>query len=208
MTALDLMGWVGSAILVWSLLQTRILRLRVINLVGSAILIVFNALVGVWPMVGLNVVLVVINLVFLRALLMSRHSATSYTVVQVEPDDAYLGYLIECHAKDIATFNPGFAPGAALSGEAYLILHGEETVGYVLLHDAGSGVAQIDLDYVTPRYRDFTPGEFVFRRSRLLAEKGYTRVVTAPGEPGSYYPSIGFERVAGAYELDLTRSAA
>ena len=42
MSLLDLVGWVGSAILVWSLLQTRVLRLRLINLVGSLILVAFN----------------------------------------------------------------------------------------------------------------------------------------------------------------------
>ena len=42
LSLLDLVGWVGSAILVWSLLQTRVLRLRLINLVGSLILVAFN----------------------------------------------------------------------------------------------------------------------------------------------------------------------
>ena len=206
MSLLDLVGWVGSAILVWSLLQTRILRLRLINLVGSLILVAFNIGVGVWPMVGLNTVLVGINLFYLRALLRSRHSTTSYAVVEVEPDDAYLGYLLGCHATDIREFSADFRPDAPRTGEAYLILRDEETVGYVLLHDAGSGVAQIDLDYVTARYRDFTPGEFVFRTSRLLVDKGYTRVVSAPGAEGAYYAGIGFERVGDRYRLDLAAS--
>lgn len=203
MSVLDLVGWIGSAILVWSLLQTRILRLRVINLVGSLILVGFNVGVGVWPMVGLNVVLVVINLVYLRALLATRHSATSYAVVEVAPDDPYLGYLLTCHAADVAGFTPGFDVAAPRTGEAYLILHADETVGYVLLHGTGGGVAQIDLDYVTARYRDFTPGEFVFRRSTLLADRGYTKVVSPPTGAGPYYESIGFTAVGDAYELEL-----
>jgi len=63
---LDLVGWAGSALLVWSLLQTRILRLRVINLIGSLVLVFFNGALRVWPMVGLNVVLSVINVFYLR----------------------------------------------------------------------------------------------------------------------------------------------
>lgn len=208
MTVLDMVGWIGSAILVWSLLQTRILRLRLINLVGCLILIAFNAIAGVWPMFGLNVVLALINLYYLRSMMASRHSVSSYAVVQVDTADAYLRYLMALHAADISTFTPGFDPAQERSGEAYLILRGDETVGYVLLHDAGSGVAQIDLDYVTPRYRDFTPGEFVFRRSRLLADKGYVRVVSPRGTSASYYRSIGFSEVGDAYELDLTRSGA
>jgi hypothetical protein len=29
-------------------------------------------------------------------------------------------------------------------------------------------VARVGLDHVTPKYRDFTPGEFVWRRSDML----------------------------------------
>ena len=46
------------------------------------------------------------------------------------------------------------------------------------------------LDYVTPRYRDFSPGEFVWRRSGLLRERGIQRVVTPPGMVGAYYDRL------------------
>ena len=209
MSLIDLVGWVGSAILVWSLLQSRILRLRLLNLVGSAILLTFNAIIGVWPMVGLNAVLCLINLVYLQRMLGSRHSAASYAVVEARPDDPYLRHLLTEHAADITKFNPGLDVDALLAeragtGEAYLVLRGDETVGYVLLHDAGAGVAQIDLDYVTERFRDFTPGEFVFRRSQLLAERGYTSVVTGRGVSAPYYEKIGFTPMGDVFELALT----
>ena len=73
MTWLDVVGWAGSGLLVWSLLQTRLLRLRALNLVGCLVLIGFNAAVHVWPMVGLNVVLAGINLWYLAGMLATRH---------------------------------------------------------------------------------------------------------------------------------------
>ena len=54
---LDILGWGGSALLVFSLLQASVLRLRTLNLVACVILLVFNAMIGVWPMVGMNAVL-------------------------------------------------------------------------------------------------------------------------------------------------------
>ncbi len=83
MTPLDLLGWVGSGLLVWSLLQNRLLRLRALNLVGCLVLIGFNAAVRVWPMVGLNVVLAGINVWYLAGLLATRHDQRRYQVVQV-----------------------------------------------------------------------------------------------------------------------------
>ncbi len=78
---LDLIGWAGSALLVWSLLQTRILRLRVINLIGCFVLIFYNGVLHVWPMVGLNVMLAIINIVYLRKLWATRHDDAAYSVV-------------------------------------------------------------------------------------------------------------------------------
>ena len=43
---LDLFGWIGSALLIVSLLQTRVLRFRLLNLAASFILVVFNALLA------------------------------------------------------------------------------------------------------------------------------------------------------------------
>ena len=94
---LELVGWAGSALLVWSLLQTRIVRLRALNLVGCVILIGYNTAVGVWPMVGLNVVLAVINIVYLYKLLTTRHDQAAYQVVRVRTDDEFLAHTLRVH---------------------------------------------------------------------------------------------------------------
>jgi hypothetical protein len=49
------LGWISSALLVYWVLQTRTLRLRLFNGVASALLVIFNAAIAVWPMVALNV---------------------------------------------------------------------------------------------------------------------------------------------------------
>jgi hypothetical protein len=198
---LDLIGWAGSALLVWSLVQTRILRLRVFNLIGCLVLIFFNAALQVWPMVGLNIVLAVINIYYLRTMLSTRHDDQAYAVVEVNPDDAFLTHILDMHAEDIERFNPGFKrSGKEL---ACVIMHGDELAGVVLLYDYGQGTAQIELDYVTQRFRDFTPGEFVYKRSGLFAEHGFRRVVTPPGMVSPYYGRIGFQRVGDVYVLEM-----
>ena len=67
MLAVEVLGWVGSALLVYSVLQTRILRLRLFNGVASALLVIFNAAIAVWPMVALNVTLTTINALYRAA---------------------------------------------------------------------------------------------------------------------------------------------
>ena len=81
MSWLDALGWAGSALLIFSLMQARVLRFRVLNLVACLILIVFNALLGIWPMVAMNIALSAINLWFIRSLVATRHDDSAAALV-------------------------------------------------------------------------------------------------------------------------------
>ncbi len=199
---LDALGWGGSALLVYSLLQQRVLRFRTLNLVAGFVLVAFNAMVGVWPMVALNAVTGAINLWFILQLRRQRHDAASFEVIEVGVDDQYLRHVLGTHAADIKEHQPTF-PGRALPGqEAFVIAKGDETVGVVVIERDGD-IARVRLDYVTPKYRDFTPGEFVWRRSDLLCQRGYRHVMTSPDIVAPYYDKIGFRSHGRGYVLDL-----
>ena len=199
---LDVLGWGGSALLVYSLLQSSVLRLRVLNAIACVILIVFNAMLEVWPMVGMNTVLVAINAIFIVRMLSERHDETAYEVLQVSPTDEYLRHVLRVHRADILRFNPEFVHDPSETHDAFLVQKADETVGVVLLREEGE-TAHVLLDYVTPRYRDFSPGEFVWRRSGLLAERGIRRVVTPHGMVGAYYDRLGFRRDGKSWVMDI-----
>jgi hypothetical protein len=200
---LDVLGWGGSALLVYSLLQSRVLRFRVLNLAACVILVVFNALVGVWPMVGMNAVLCAINVWFIVQLLRDRHDVEAFEVLEVRGDDEYLRHVLRVHGADILRFNPEFVHDPTAEGQdAFLIQKGDETVGVVLLRADGD-TAHVLLDYVTPRFRDFSPGEFVWRRSGMLADHGYRRVVTSPTMVAPYYDKLGFQPDGTSWVLAL-----
>ena len=202
---LDLIGWSGSALLIYSVMQARVLRFRVLNLAASAILGGFNAALEIWPMVAMNAALCLINAWHIHALARGRHNEDAYQVLDVDPRDAYLNHVLRVHAADIVRFQPDFTwDRSHLDISAFLVLRADETVGVVILRDVGDGVAHVILDYVTPRFRDFSPGEFVWRRSRVLRDLGITRVITAPKMVGAYYERFGFtRRDDGAYEREL-----
>ena len=199
---LDILGWGGSALLVYSLLQANVLRLRVLNAIACVILIVFNAALAVWPMVGMNTVLVAINAFFIVRLLRDRHDETAYAVLGVSPTDEYLRHVLRVHGADILKFNPEFVHDPSETHDAFLVLKGDETIGVVLLREDGD-TAHVLLDYVTPRYRDFSPGEFIWRQSGMLSSHGYRRVITSPEMVSPYYDRVGFHRVGHSWVLEL-----
>lgn len=200
---LDVLGWGGSALLIYSLLQTSVLRLRVLNLVACIVLTVFNALLAVWPMVGMNLALVAINAWFIATLVRQRDDEAVYEVLGVSPSDEFLRHVLRVHEDEIRRFNPDFVHDpAADDHEAFLVQKGDETVGVVLVRLEGQ-TARVILDYVTPRYRDFSPGQFVWRRSNILAGLGIKRVVTPPGMVSPYYDKLGFRREGDSYVLEV-----
>ena len=55
------LGWIGSGLLVVSLTQRDLRRLRAINLAASLVLLAFNLTIGLGSMIALNIVLAVVN---------------------------------------------------------------------------------------------------------------------------------------------------
>lgn len=205
MSWVDALGWAGSALLIYSLLQQRVLRFRLLNFAASLVLTAFNVILEIWPLVAMNVVLGMINLYFIRRLLSERHDPTSYIVLEVDPDDAYLKHVLHVHEQDIRKHFPNLRWSEKPEGRSsFLVQRGDETVGVVLVRDAGDGVAQVEVDYVTQRFRDFSPGEFVYRRSGLFREHGFRQVLTPPGMVGAYYDRLGFTKRGTSYVLDVS----
>lgn len=202
---LELFGWIGSALLIISLLQTRVLRFRILNLAASLILVLFNALLAVWPMVGMNAAVCAINIYFIYRLLRDWRSEAAYQVLEVGPNDAYLRHFLQVHQADIERHQPGFAAAQRSEDDlAFLVQNGDETVGVVLIRGEAT-VAQVLLDYVTPRYRDFSPGEFVWRQAGQLRNRGFRKVVTPQSMLTPYYDRLpqDWRPVGTAYELTL-----
>lgn len=204
-----MLGWAGSALLVVSVMQTRILRLRLLNLAATIALLIFNWGISVWSMVAMNVVLAALNVYYIVRLQREhRRDGTAYEIVPVEHDDPVLAAFLRRNGADIARYHPSFRPaGVGARSSAFLIQHGNESAGVIVLHDAGEAAAQIDLDYVTQRFRDFSPGAFVFHESGLLASKGFRRVFTPPGLPGAYYARIGFVPAGDRWMLEVAPAA-
>jgi len=209
---LEVIGWAGSILIIVSLTQARVLRFRVLNLVGALLATGYNAVIGVWPFAAMNAVISVIDLYWLWRLTRERHDDDVYAVVEVSSDDAYLRHILRVHSDDITQFQPAFeleAPAASESERAsFLVVRGDETVGVVVVRGVGDGVGRVELDWVTPRFRDFTPGEFVYRRSGVFASHGFRSLVVEPGPKSTeYLERVGFRSTDGVWQRQVDVAA-
>lgn len=70
----EILGWSGSALLIFGLLQKQMLPLRFLSLVAALILVTYNLLIESWPMVAMNVVIFAINAVRFQQSLRERRA--------------------------------------------------------------------------------------------------------------------------------------
>lgn len=196
----EVIGWIGSAVIVYSMMQVRILRLRLINLVGSLISLAYATAIQAWPLAGLNGVLAAIQIYHLVKIFRARHDAASFEVIVVRPQGELVRHLLERHGDELRALHPRFREPTD-STLAFVTLS-EETIVGLLLATIEGDVAHLDVDYVTPTYRGLTPGEFVFRRSSVWREAG-VRLVRVSDDGPDYYTSIGFTRGPDGFSLVL-----
>lgn len=196
----EIVGWLGSGIIVASMLQQRITRLRLVNLAGCLVSIAYATAITAWPLAGLNLVLAGIQVYHLRRLWRSRHDPGSYRAVVVAPSDGVVQHVLARHAAEIARYFPNFH-GPQQAQLAFLVLADDVIAAVVLARQRGE-VAELDLDYATPAYQDLSPGKFIFQQARFWRDAGISVVRTAPNGP-DYYRRIGFTQVAGRFELTL-----
>ncbi len=58
---LEIFGYIGTALVVISMMMTSITKLRIVNMSGSVISAIYAGICGTWPIVVMNVCLFAIN---------------------------------------------------------------------------------------------------------------------------------------------------
>lgn len=198
---LEVIGWLGSALLVFSVLQTKFMRFRILNGVASFVLVVYNAVLGVWPMVGMNAVLVVIDLWFIIKLRGDVVAEKAFTYVRA--DLAMRKWFYAAHADDLERFHPGIG-GQLITAEADVLFHKDSAIGLVaFVH--GDDRVELLADYVIPSYRDYAPGAFVYSQSGPLAALGVRTVSVRNPTPEvvRYLQAMEYTEADGVYTREL-----
>lgn len=167
----EMIGYLGSILVVVSMLMTSVIKLRVINTIGSLIFTCYALLIRSYPTAALNLSLVIINVVNISRLLRrTRH----YSIVRVRGDDAYLHYFLDKNGPDIKLFFPDFDKDVFYE-RAYVICYGGTTAGIFLGCDGGNGSVLVRLDYASPAFRDCSLGKFLY--DRLFLNEGVSRLI-------------------------------
>jgi len=170
---LEWLGYLASITVLISLLMSSVKRLRWINLAGSLFFSVYGFLLGSLPVGIMNSCIVIINIFYLYHIYSSKEY---FKILHIEGESDYLNYFLDYYKSDIDKFNPGYDITDPVI--SFFVLRDTVPAGVFICSDAGDGALNIELDFVTPRYRDFRVGSYIFEHEKeYFLTKGFNRLV-------------------------------
>ena len=197
-TIFEIIGYEGSALVLVSFLMASVVKLRVVNAIGSTIFAVYALLIHSYPTMIMNICLVLINLYYLWKL---RNSEPNYRLVSLPSGDAYVEHFLAEHREDIVRCFPGRNWNQEELNRAFLVLHGDTAAGLLLGRET-AGKLDVALDYSTPAYRDSSEGRYL---TEHLGQEGLTLLRYEHAEEGhlGYLKKLGYEEKDGVWERKL-----
>ena len=195
---IEAFGYLGSFLVLVSMLMTSVVKLRIINTIGSLIFTVYAFIIRSYPTAFMNLCLVLINVHFLWK--MSKKDKV-YEAVECDNDDAMLKYLLKRYDADIQKSFPGIDTDHGQTDKNYVVFCEGKPVGMSLGRKQGD-VLDLKLDYSIPEYRDFSIGGFLFD---YIAKSDIKKIVYRGPDVNhkDYLKSQGFVKEGDAYVKNL-----
>ncbi len=205
----ELVGYLASALVVFSLTMTSVVRLRILSLLGSITFLTYGILIESAPIILTNSAILVINTWFLRKEFASGTPAgVDLGVSPIRADSPFLADFVTFHLVDIHRFQPDFHLPTG-DDIVTLLLNRDGLPAGLLIGRRDGDTLTIDLDYVLSPYRDSHLGRWLYGPGAAVFRKlGFTELRSA-GDTDThrkYLQRVGFHPSAtdsDLYELTL-----
>lgn len=192
---IEIFGYIGSALVVVSMLMSSVVKLRVINTAGSIVSGIYAIICGAFPLALMNGCLIIINFINLYRLLKAKQA---YDLVEANSEDASVKYFLDRYYDDIKMYFPEFDKEKNGETKAYVVYCDGMPSG-ILLGKEKEGTIDIIIDYSTPIYRDCSVGRYLY--SKLLS-KGIDTLLFSQKQSevhSAYMNKMGFVKEKDAY---------
>lgn len=196
MLGIPLIEWVGyiaSVLIAVSLTMTSIIKLRWINLVGASLFTVYAVIIGAIPVALVNGFISVVNIYFLVKI---NKQTEAFKLVGVNSDDKIFNEFLNYYKQDIEKLAPGFKFNIPKNGVNYLILKNMDVAGVFIGKEEKENTMVVHLDYVSPEYRDFKLGDFVYRKESNIFRNNNIKQVIGKARTKAYrtyFERMGFK---------------
>ena len=190
---LDWIGYLGSLVVLVSLLMSSIKKLRWINLVGATIFAFYGFMIASIPTGLMNVGIAVIDIVFL---VMMYRQKDYFRVLPIPEPTEYLRQFFKFYRNDIEQYQALDEESLSNALVKFYVLRNMTPASVFIADKYDEKTLEIKLDYAIPQYRDFKIGRFVYEKQKgYFSDLGYSKfiVFSDKKEHISYIKKMGFK---------------
>lgn len=195
---LEIFGYIGTALVILSMMMSSVTYLRIFNISGSIISMTYSFISVAYPVAVLNLALIIINA---AQLIRSFISKRTLYCIKVGADNELLGIFCDRYGSDIKKF----FPRSEIEDEIYIVTDGARAVG-VLAGKRCGDTLELSVSYAVPGYRTRYIGAHLF--PKLEAEGILSVTVTGVQNrmQVGHLTKLGFTLCNGKLRKNLIKS--
>lgn len=146
---LEIFGYIGTLLVILSMAMRSVKKLRIFNICGSFISMIYAAECNTWPIVIMNATLIVINFYHLMR---SKHRSRCAECVQVSLTDRATSYFLTFFENGIKESFPSYIYQSNIDAEAHIV-YIEDKVAGILIGKCEGDAFMADMYYVIKKFR-------------------------------------------------------
>jgi hypothetical protein len=171
----EIIGYLASTALAISLMQTNAIKFRWFNMSGSIFFIIYGLLIGAFPVLLANAILLCINIFQTYKLYSNKEQ---FDLVTVTTGGELIDKFLAFYQKDIVAYFPGFTFKTDEQTLCFVVLRNIVLANLFVAKLQSNGYAVVGINYTVPHFRDYKVGRFIFDKSKdYLLAKGVQHIV-------------------------------
>ena len=179
-------GYAASFLVLVSLIMRSIKKLRLINLMGSLLFVIYGYLIGAYPVTVMNLGIVLVNIYYLKQIFTKEDY---FKTLFVHANDDYTNAFMDFYRENMTNFMSVKRNLLEDSEFRFLILRNMDAAGLLVAKAYDEETLEITLDYAAPRFQDFKTGKFIYKKeAERFKTAGYKRMIAfAQNEKHKHY---------------------
>lgn len=193
-------GYLASVFLALSLIVNNDLKFRWINGSGCFSFAIYGFLIGSYPILLTNALLLGINIYYLIKI---YHSKEDFDLIEFQGNERLVYKFLDFHAADIKNYFPNYVHNYEESNFNFVILRNLVIANIFVGKLDAAGNVDVKLNFTVNKYRDFKVGKFIFdTKKKFLESKGVKtmsyKTVNNPNH-AHFLKVMGFEKRGEEY---------
>ncbi|TCJ13149.1 hypothetical protein EPD60_13860 [Flaviaesturariibacter flavus] len=200
-----LLGYLATLFLALSLIVSNDLQFRWFNTLGCLAFIVYGSMIGAFPVILTNTLLLVINVYHLVKVYRYR-AEEDFDLIPYGAGDPLVRKFLAFYGKDVEDYFPNYREGGG-ENLRYFVLRDMAIANVFAASVEDGGTLTVHLNYTVPKYRDYKVGRFLFDKGRSFLERQNVRRIVyeqvSNDNHAQFLQKMGFVKEGSRYVKHL-----